>query len=173
MAKQTGIMQLEGTVGNVTFYKSKDGHFARQKSRPKGNSSERTQENMKEFAQAAKGGKLVRKAFATIINDVKDSFLVRRLSKEMAAVLKADSLSPRGMRNITDGDIELLQGFELNSNMALSTVLKAPYATEINRITGVLKVNIPPFVPAKLITIPEGATHLGPYNLHVNYILHF
>ena len=31
MAKQSGIIKLEGTIGDVTFYKSKDGLLARSK----------------------------------------------------------------------------------------------------------------------------------------------
>ena len=31
MAKQKGIIKLDGTVGGITFYKSKDGYLAREK----------------------------------------------------------------------------------------------------------------------------------------------
>lgn len=31
MAKQSGILKLEGTIGNITFYKSQDGFLAREK----------------------------------------------------------------------------------------------------------------------------------------------
>ncbi|WP_123846024.1 hypothetical protein [Chitinophaga lutea] len=159
MARQIGLMQLEGTIGNMTFYKSKDGYFARQKAASKTNNSDRTRENMNEFARAVKAGKMIRTAFATIIRDVKDSYITRRLNQSLNQVVKTDTLSARGMRNIIEGDISLLQGFEFNSDMALSSALLAPYTTEINRTTGTLKVGIAPFVPAKLISAPEGATH--------------
>ena len=31
MAKQTGIIKLKGTIGDISFYKSADGHLARSK----------------------------------------------------------------------------------------------------------------------------------------------
>ena len=31
MARQSGIIKLKGTIGDITFYKSKDGYLARQK----------------------------------------------------------------------------------------------------------------------------------------------
>lgn len=31
MAKQKGIIKLNGTIGDITFYKTKDGYIAREK----------------------------------------------------------------------------------------------------------------------------------------------
>jgi len=31
MARQSGIIPLKGTIGNITFYKTKAGHLAREK----------------------------------------------------------------------------------------------------------------------------------------------
>jgi len=31
MAKQTGIIKLKGTIGGISFYKTSDGHLAREK----------------------------------------------------------------------------------------------------------------------------------------------
>jgi hypothetical protein len=31
MAKQTGIIKLKGTIGRISFYKTGDGHLAREK----------------------------------------------------------------------------------------------------------------------------------------------
>lgn len=66
MPKQVGIFQIEGTLGNVTFYKSKEGYKVRKKG---GVSKERmmtepsyarTRENLSQFGLNAKAGKLVR-----------------------------------------------------------------------------------------------------------------
>lgn len=159
MARQTGPVQYEGTIGNITHYKTKDGHFARQKASSRRSNSERTKENMQEFARATVGAKFIRTAFASIITEMKDSYLVRRLNQEMGMIIKTDRISPRGYRNLVDADIEQLQGFEFNSDKALSTVLKTPYAATIDRATGVLKVDIDTFIPSKLISNPESATH--------------
>ena len=58
MAKQSGIIKLEGTFGDIAFYKSQDGHLARAKGgisadRIKGDAAfQRTRENMDEFGRA-------------------------------------------------------------------------------------------------------------------------
>ena len=31
MTRQKGIIKLKGTIGNITFYKTKDGHLAHEK----------------------------------------------------------------------------------------------------------------------------------------------
>ena len=31
MARQKGIIKLRGTIGDITFYKTQDGHLAREK----------------------------------------------------------------------------------------------------------------------------------------------
>lgn len=159
MAKQSGIIEIEGTVGSLTFYKTKDGSFVREKTKSRKITNDRVKENMQEFAKAASAGALVRKTFATIINDIQDTYLVRRLSQELARVVKSDKVNPRGFRDVSEGDIELLHGFELNSDIALSTALKTPYTAEIDRATGTMKVDVPAFVPGKLIVAPPAASH--------------
>jgi hypothetical protein len=159
MAKQTGPMQLEGTVGNFTFYKTKDGFIARLKSASKEITNDRTKENMSEFARAASGAKLIRKTFASIMSDIKDFYFARRLNSEMARVVKADMVSPRGFRNIADGDIELLQGLDVNTDMPLATAFKAPFVPSIDRATGLMRVDFPALITSSLLAKPEGASH--------------
>ena len=66
MAKQNGLVKLLGTVGDMTYYKSKDGYMAKEKtvisaeriaSDPKFN---RTRENNAEFGNACTSGKTLR-----------------------------------------------------------------------------------------------------------------
>ena len=51
MAKQTGIIKLKGTIGDISFYKTTDGHLAREKGGVDGNriandpAFQRTREN--------------------------------------------------------------------------------------------------------------------------------
>ena len=66
MAKQAGIIKLKGTIGDIAFYKSADGHMARFKGGVDGKriandpAFQRTRENGAEFGRAGKGGKLLR-----------------------------------------------------------------------------------------------------------------
>ncbi len=165
MARQKGIFKVTGTLDDVTFYKSKDGYLVREKG---GVSAERiatdpafirTRENQAEFGRAGKAGKLLRAAFRVLLQNASDDRMVSRLHKEMMRVVKADSTSSRGLRNVLDGELELLQGFEFNEGGKLGQTLFAPYTTTIDRAAGTLQVSIPSFVSLNQIGAPREATH--------------
>lgn len=165
MARQKGIFPIQGTIGNVTFLKSKHGYLARERggvdaakiaNDPR---FQRTRENNAEFGRAGKAGKLLRDAFRVLLQKASDSSVVSRLTKEMMKVIKLDATSMRGMRNVLDGELEALQGFETNSSSKLSALFYAAYTATIDRVTGKLTITIPPFVPATMIGVPTGATH--------------
>ncbi len=77
----------------------------------------------------------------------------------MVKVIQADLVSERGLRNVIDGEAELLLGFEFNIRGKLGTSLFAPYTGAIDRVTGEITVDIPPFVPVNMIAAPSGTTH--------------
>lgn len=166
MAKQKGIFKVKGTLDDVTFYKSgKDGYLVRTKggipaariaSDP---AFQRTRENNAEFGRAGKAGKMLRSALRGVLINSKDSRMASRLTKDMMRVIKADAVSDRGLRNVIDGEAELLTGFEFNINGKLSTTLFAPFTAAIDRVNGDLTLDIDPFVPVNMITAPSGATH--------------
>ncbi len=165
MAKQKGIIKLEGTIGDITFYKSQDGYLAREKggvdaSRIANDPNfQRTRENGNEFGRAGKAGKVLRNSMRGLLQNASDSRMVSRLTKKMMEVLQADTTSTRGERNVIDGEAELLEGFEFNANAKLSTTLYAPYTATIDRVAGTLVVSLPVFVPGNMIAAPGGATH--------------
>ena len=120
MARQRSIIKLDGTIGGITFYKSKDGYLAREKG---GISAERiandpafqrTRENGAEFGRAGKAGKVLRNSIRQLLQNVNDSRMVSRLTKEMVKVIQMDATNPRGQRNVIDGEAELLIGFDLH-----------------------------------------------------------
>lgn len=165
MAQQKGILPVQGTIGNLTFYKSKDGYLVREKggidakrmaSDP---AFQRTRENGAEFGRAGKAGKVLRNSLRALTQNASDSKMVSRLTKEMMRVIKADQVNPRGQRNVIDGEAELLQEFEFNINGKLGATLYAPYTAAIDRVTGILSVDLPAFVPANMVAAPGGATH--------------
>ncbi|PZX20139.1 hypothetical protein LX69_00593 [Breznakibacter xylanolyticus] len=165
MAKQSGIIKLEGTIGDITFYKSKDGMLARAKGGVDGDRIKsdaafaRTRENGLEFARAGSAGKLLRMAFRAQLMKAADNRMVSRLTKQMMVVVKADATSIRGQRNVLDGELELLTGFDFNLDGKLSSTLYAQYGATIDRVSGELEVTIPAFSPDSAIVAPEGATH--------------
>ena len=165
MARQTGVITLKGTIGSISFYKSRDGHMAREKGGVDGTriatdpAFQRTRENGAEFGRAGRGSKILRDAVRVIMQNAKDRRVVSRLTSEMVKVLQTDATGVRGERSVSAGDLVLLEGFEFNVNAPLGTTFYAPFTTAIERTTGTASVNLPSFIPANLIAAPSGATH--------------
>lgn len=165
MAQQKGIIKLDGTIGGITFYKSKDGYLAREKGGVSADkiandpAFQRTRENGAEFGRAGKAGKVLRTSLRALLQNASDSRMVSRLTTEMLKVVQADTTNTRGQRNVIDGEAELLQGFEFNINGKLGTTLYAPFTAAIDRAAGSLTVDIPAFVPIHMIAAPGGSTH--------------
>jgi hypothetical protein len=165
MAQQKGIIPLQGTIGNITFYKSQDGFMAREKGSLDATriatdpAFQRTRENGAEFGRAGKAGKYLRNALRQLLQNVADSRMIARLTKEMMKVIKADETNPRGARNVLDGEAEFLKGFDFNANSKLSTTLYAPFIGAINRASGQLTIDLPSFVPLNMVAAPSGTTH--------------
>lgn len=168
MAKQNGFVNFEGTLDNLTFYRTKDGKYVRTKG---GVSRERimkdpafvrTRENGTEFGSIAGSGKLLRNALGSVLFKAKDSQMTGRLVKVMGLIKNMDSSSKRGDRNVGIGIANpdakaLLLGFDFNAHAPLSTVLNASFS--VDAVTGV--VTITGFNPMEQMRAPEGATHFS------------
>lgn len=165
MARQKSIIKLQGTIDDISFVKTQDGYLARKATSVNSDriasdpAFQRTRENNSEFGRAGSASKLLRTAFHMQIQEAKDRRVVSRLVKEMMKVIKADATSIRGLRNVVDGEAEMLQQFEFNANAGLSSTLFAQYTPSIDRPSGTVSVTVPPFTPLTAIVAPEGATH--------------
>lgn len=168
MAKQIGIIKLKGTIGDLSFYKTKDGHLVREKGgvdaeRIKNDPAfVRTRENGAEFGSAAKSGKLVRDAFRTLMMRSSDSRVTARLTKLMSDIRALDTTSARGERNVATAIIdpaarELLKGFNFNMRAILGAVLYRPFSVD----TGLGEISILGLIPNLHVAFPTGATHLA------------
>lgn len=165
MAQQKGILPVQGTVGNITFYKSGDGYGMKTKSAISKKrmatdpAFERTRENGAEFGRAAGSGKTLRMAFGPLVKNASDGRMISRLTRDMMKVIKSDTVNARGKRRVVAGEPELLSGFEFNINGLLSSTLKVPFEASIDRVTGELKIEVPAFIPKDLLAAPVGSTH--------------
>ena len=165
MARQKGIIKMKGTIGDITFYKTQDGYLAREKGGIDAKriatdpAFQRTRENCSEFGRAGKAGKVLRSALRASLLNSSDSRMVSRLAQAMVKVLQADVTSLRGLRNVIDGEAELLAGFEFNIRGKLGTSFFAPFTGAIDRVTGDITVEVEPFVPTNMIAAPMGTTH--------------
>lgn len=167
MARQSSIIKLKGTIGGVTFYKSKDGYLAREKggidaSRIKNDPAfQRTRENGSEFGRAGNAGKVLRNSIRSLLLKASDYRMVSRLTREMIKVIQMDAVNPRGQRNIIDGEAELLKGFDFNINGKLGTTLFVPYTITMDRASGNAKAELEAFVPQTAVAAPGGTTHFN------------
>lgn len=165
MARQTGIIKLKGTIGDISFYKSKDGHLARTKGGVDANriatdpAFQRTRENGSEFGRAGKGGKVLRTAMRLLLQNASDKRVTSRLTKELVAVIKGDSTNERGSRTIQDGSLSLLESFEFNNGGKLATLLFASFTSTLDRVAGTVITDLPDFVASTSIIAPNGTTH--------------
>ncbi|MBI1837506.1 MAG: hypothetical protein HYR91_09605 [Flavobacteriia bacterium] len=168
MARQTGLLKIKGTLDNVTFYQSKDGHMAKMKTSLDGDRIKndptfaRTRENGSEFGSIATSGKLFRDSLRNITANAADKKLITRVTQLMSKIKNLDLTSIRGARNVGVGignttAKALLKGFEFNSTSILASILYKPYA--LNTTTGV--ITITGLVPATDIVFPPGATHVS------------
>jgi hypothetical protein len=165
MARQKGTHKIEGSIGDVTYYKDQDGYKAKAKTElPKNRiltdpNFELTRQNGSEFGRTGKAVKMMRLAFRSLLQNTADTRMTGRLVQRMHIVLRSDTSSARGERTPMKGDLALLQNFEFNVKSQLSTRLFAPYSIVADRATGLLSVSIPSFIPINKIVFPPGATH--------------
>jgi hypothetical protein len=101
MARQKGIIKLKGKIGDLSFYKTKDGYLAREKggvdkARIQNDPAfQRTMENGAEFGRAGKAGRLLRTSVRPLLLKAADSRITSRMTKEMVKVVKSDTSNAR------------------------------------------------------------------------------
>lgn len=168
MAEQEGIIPLRRTIGKITFTKTKQGYMAMARrsklSKEAYNNDpafQRTRENGAEFGRAGKAGKVLRTAFRVLTINASDHRMVGRLTRRFVQVIQADATNARGLRNVIDGEAELLHGFEFNDGGQLGTTMFAPFTAAIDRVTGQLTVSFEPFTPKNMLNVPAGTTHFA------------
>lgn len=169
MAQQKGIFKVKGTVGDVSFYKSRNGYLLREKTGLDGKriasdpAFARTRENSAEFSRGARSGKLIRNAFRHLIKDASDSFVVSRVTRRMMECIRMDSIHARGERTVLE-NIAYIKGFDFNNNARLSSTLYIPYQAAVDKALGEMSINMEAYRATASILAPQGATH---YQLHV------
>lgn len=166
MPRQSSLIKINGTLEDLTFFKSEDGHMVRMKGGVNGDRIKndpafaRTRENMQEFAEMGQSGKLIRTSLRSIISNGADHRCSSRLVKILSQVLKEDTTSSRGERKVgiglsTPEGKAKIQGFNFNIKSVLTQVFKSVFI--IDEPTG--KVMIGDFIPQQDLLFPTGATH--------------
>jgi hypothetical protein len=166
MATQKSIIKLKGTIGDISFYKTQDGHLAREKGGVDGErikndpSFIRTRENNKEFGSAAGSSKLLRRALSSLMHNASDNRIVARVTKLMSDIRNLDGTSDRGQRNVGDAllvpqTLQMFKNFNFNQDAELRTILQSAFSAQTNGT-----ITISSLVPQSQIRYPLGATHV-------------
>jgi hypothetical protein len=168
MAKANGIIKIEGTIEDLTFYKKDGVNYVRRKGgvgkdRIANDANfVRTRENNSEFSHSCASGKILRTALGSLVFKAKDSKLSSRLMQTMSRIKNLDTSSARGQRKVgiglatSDGKLQL-KGFDFNANSPLKSVLFSPFTLD----TGTGVVTLTNFLPAEQLHYPAGATHVS------------
>ena len=175
MARLKGILKIEGTLDELTFYKTQDGHLVKTKGGVSADriandpNFQRTRENGSEFGSSATAGKVLRNAVRNLMMNAADNRVTSRLTQLMTQIKNYDITSVRGERTVGNGiadpaALALLKNFDFNDKAILSGVLFAPFT--VTPATGV--ISIPAFVPLNDIAYPGGATHVNMKSAYAN-----
>src|SRR6187399_1121852 len=118
MARQSGPIPIEGTLGDLIFYKTIHGHLVRRKgsldkervmSDP---AFERSRAAGSEFGRAGAASGLIRRAIRKHCPYAGDGQTHARLSKLLGTIIRADAEHPVGDRQVTSGQMGPLKQFE-------------------------------------------------------------
>jgi hypothetical protein len=156
MAKNVGLVQIEGTIGGITF--KKGGIMSKAVGSRTVNSAE-TKKNNAEFGNATSVASLFYKALAYLTWSGGSKNTYPRVVKKMTEAIYLDGSSVKGERNVLDGELSVFEGFEYNSGQSVSGIFNDFLTGTIDRPTGACVVAIPAFVPTQALKIPTGATH--------------
>ncbi|MEP7109741.1 MAG: hypothetical protein ABI760_17225 [Ferruginibacter sp.] len=131
MAFQRSIFKLFGKLGDKVFYRRKGKYLARGESKKKYKRSEGSKQSSKEFGSASTAGRLLRKGFAKYVKRFADNEFIDRLTSKFIRIVNSGPIALKGSRHVTDGDVALLKGMEMNSYTSLDNLLKFKPKTRI------------------------------------------
>jgi hypothetical protein len=155
MARNTGIIQLQGTVGGLTF--NREGIVSKA-SGSREVKAERTKENNSEFGVAAKQAKLIRDALRGL--DVGDRYLAGRMVQVVRSGVALDPSNERGKRILSNNEArQVLPKFELNGNSNLTSVAPLAFVVQPDSLT-ITKMGGGVLVPRDIYA-PSGTTDIS------------
>lgn len=166
MAIQKGPINLEGQIGDLSFYRSNGKPQVRRRSGiskeriAKGRQYARTRENITEFGRASSVAKLIRVGVKLALGEryalFEDPSLPNRLTPRMQAIIRSDDIHDRGQRVVLPRHLALLHGFSFNAGAALKDVLFIPPRYTYRQDWGRLEVALPSFYPNTAMAVPNG-----------------
>ncbi|MCL9806449.1 hypothetical protein NAT51_13005 [Flavobacterium amniphilum] len=138
MGKLKGILKITGEYDGLLFYELNGQIVVRKKTGFEGKGIKtkanyvRTRENASEFGRVSVIGKRLRMELYPFLKKIHTPYLHNYVLKQFLEIMRCDILSERGKRTVTMGlqteeGRKLLQGFEFNKNVPLSSVVVSKF----------------------------------------------
>ncbi|MBT1711489.1 hypothetical protein KK062_24820 [Fulvivirgaceae bacterium PWU5] len=166
MAKQTGIIILEGPIGeDVCYIHPKFGPLRRRKTSVNAErirmdaAFARVRENNSDFAHGAALVKSIRAAFRAVYASVADRHMTSRLTSAVTTAIRTDATHIPGKRSILHGDITPLLGVEFNKGTSFSKLLRTPYSVMPGKDRNTTVTSFTDVIPAHHLYAPKSASH--------------
>ncbi|MGV3508381.1 MAG: hypothetical protein ACO1N7_03755 [Sphingobacteriaceae bacterium] len=157
MARQEGVFPFSGKVGDVVGFKRGKQNFSKAASKEY-LLTEESKKSGTEFGRGSTAAALVKQAFGPLMLRPFEDNLHNRLSEALRKVIRSGPVVNKGNRNVFDGNLSLLKGFEFSTYTAFDRLL-FPLPDVV--VSGdVVKVNIPPFSWTKSVKSPEKASRM-------------
>lgn len=151
MAISKSILQLEGSMANVSIYKRQDSDkvIVRSKGGPKKDhirtkpQFEKLRQNNSEWTGCTRLGSKIRKSFE-VMHRLEDYPVTGALNGICKEIQKLDAMGIPGKRAIRlSQHKDMLLGFPFSRKQVLESVLLVPIETTLDRISGAAHIEIP------------------------------
>jgi hypothetical protein len=158
MATSDNGGKFKGKIGNLT-YRIINGKSIIQSTPGPGTvkQTKKTKASSTDFAVSSNRARILREVLFPMIRGMHDNKMVNRLNSAVGKVLRSNTSLAAGKRDLEEGDLQLLDGFEFNRHSPFSKVFKGKLLLDQNYVEGI-KVSVNPFIVKETITFPETAS---------------
>jgi hypothetical protein len=158
MAIQTGILPLSGKLGKMIYYRINGKNYAR--SAPEQYSlSANSRKSAEEFGKASRAASLVKAGLASLIPRINSNYIDQRLRSRFMAVIRSGYSQPKGEREVADGDLAMLKGFQLNRYTEHRKLCSINPVVEIDPASGIT-VTLPKSSLRQVVNAPDRAASM-------------
>jgi hypothetical protein len=167
MGRLKGILKFTGSFDGLSFFESDGKIIVRRTGGFDGKAIKtqdnyiRTRENASEFGSCSTVSKQLRLALFPYLKKIKTPYLHSYVTGLLSAIMKCDTVSERGKRNVGMGMTtaegrQLWDGFEFNKASSLSQMMASHYSVVMEEAQVVFDT-----FDTGLVAFPTGATHVS------------
>jgi hypothetical protein len=102
---------------------------------------------------------LLRHALGYLTRALRDPKFNSHVIKQMHLVAFSDTESEYGSRHANKGNLQLLEGFDLNHELSLERALPVRLEHSLDMTTGTIQLRVPSCIVRRKKVLPAGATH--------------